>query len=81
MRQGDLLIGSFDGDQVGSNRPFPGAGRYRTPLDGLYMCGGSTHPGGNITGLCGYNAAAVIAGDLGLERWWKPKFFEDRFVS
>jgi phytoene dehydrogenase-like protein len=41
-------------------------------VPGLYLCGGSTHPGGNITGLCGYNAAAVVASDLGLPRWWDP---------
>src|SRR5207302_1771478 len=57
MQGGDLLVGSFAGGQIGYNRPFAGAGRYRTPVAGLYLCGGSTHPGGNITGLCGYNAA------------------------
>jgi phytoene dehydrogenase-like protein len=72
MRQGDLLVGSFAGGQVGYHRPFPGAGQYRTPVPGLYLCGGSTHPGGNITGLCGYNAAAVVAADLGLPPWWSP---------
>ncbi len=72
MSQGDLLVGSFANDQVGYNRPFPGAGCYRTALEGLYLCGGSTHPGGNVTGLCGYNAASVIAADLGLTRWWNP---------
>jgi len=72
MSQGDLLVGSFDNKQVGYNRPFPGAGCYRTPLQGLYLCGGSTHPGGNVTGLCGYNAASVIAADLGIVRWWNP---------
>jgi phytoene dehydrogenase-like protein len=41
-------------------------------VPGLYLCGGSTHPGGNITGLCGYNAAAVVAADLGLPLWWDP---------
>ncbi len=71
MHQGDLLIGSFANDQVGFHRPFPGAGEYRTPIPGLYLCGGSTHPGGNITGLCGYNAARVIAADLKLDRWWE----------
>jgi phytoene dehydrogenase-like protein len=74
MRQGDLLVGSFAHGQVGYHRPFPGAGEYRTPVAGLYLCGGSTHPGGNITGLCGYNAAAVVATDLGLPRWWNPPF-------
>jgi phytoene dehydrogenase-like protein len=76
MRRGDLLVGSFDGGQVGYDRPFAGAGCYRTPLPGLYLCGGSTHPGGNITGLCGYNAARVVATDLGLPVWWDPPRFE-----
>jgi phytoene dehydrogenase-like protein len=76
MRHGDLLVGSFDHGQVGYNRPFAGAGQYRTPIEGLYLCGGSTHPGGNITGLCGYNAARVIAADLGLKMWWNPPSLE-----
>ena len=79
MHHGDLLVGSFDHDQVGFHRPFPGAGRYRAPVDGLYLCGGSTHPGGNITGLCGYNAASVIAADLGLGLWWHPVEAEAAF--
>jgi phytoene dehydrogenase-like protein len=70
MKYGDLLVGSFANNQVGFNRPFPGAGSYRTPIPGLYLCGGSTHPGGNITGLCGYNAARVIATDLAKPIWW-----------
>jgi phytoene dehydrogenase-like protein len=70
MRFGDLLVGSFANNQIGYERPFPGAGCYRTPISGLYLCGGSTHPGGNVTGLCGYNAAAVIAADLQLKMWW-----------
>jgi phytoene dehydrogenase-like protein len=72
MQAGDLLVGSFANGQVGANRPFAGAGQYRTPLAGLYLCGGSTHPGGNVTGLCGYNAARVIAADLGARIWWNP---------
>ena len=72
MTGGDLLVGSFANDQVGFNRPFPGAGSYRTPLPGLYLCGGSTHPGGNVTGLCGYNAARVLAADAGKTVWWNP---------
>ncbi len=68
LRFGDLLGGSFDHGQVGETRPFRGAGNYRTCLDGLYLCGSSSHPGGNITGLPGYNAARVIAADLDLSR-------------
>ena len=63
MRQGDLLIGAFTQDQIGYNRPFPGAGHYRGHLSGLYLCGSSSHPGGNITGLPGYNAAQIVLAD------------------
>lgn len=76
MHRGDLLVGSFARDQIGWNRPFAGAGTYRTPIPGLYLCGGSTHPGGNITGLCGYNAARVLAADTGRPIWWTPPDLE-----
>jgi phytoene dehydrogenase-like protein len=81
MRCGDLLVGSLAHGQTGYDRPFAGAGQYRTPVPGLYLCGGSTHPGGNITGLCGYNAAAVIAADLGLRPWWDPPQVESAWQS
>jgi phytoene dehydrogenase-like protein len=61
---------------VGANRPFAGAGNYRAPIRGLYLCGGSTHPGGNVTGLCGYNAARTIVADLGRRPWWNPADIE-----
>jgi phytoene dehydrogenase-like protein len=81
MTRGDLLVGSFANDQVGYNRPFAGAGSYRTPIPGLYLCGGSTHPGGNITGLCGYNAARVIAADVDKRIWWNPPEAEQGLAS
>jgi phytoene dehydrogenase-like protein len=81
MTHGDLLIGSFANGQIGYHRPFPGAGQYRTAVHGLYLCGGSTHPGGNITGLCGYNAARTIAADLGLKMWWNPPDIEQALLA
>jgi phytoene dehydrogenase-like protein len=72
MREGDLLVGAFADDQVGYHRPFPVAGAYRAHLPGLYLCGASSHPGGNITGLPAYNAAQVILADLGLGADWMP---------
>jgi phytoene dehydrogenase-like protein len=69
MRHGDLLVGAFSNGQVGHDRPFPGAGEYRTPIEGLYLCGSCCHPGGNITGLPGYNAAQVLLSDLGLSQF------------
>jgi len=68
MKNGDLLVGSFSNNQIGYNRPFAGAGQYETELEGLYLCGSSSHPGGNITGLPGYNAAGVILGKSGKSR-------------
>lgn len=59
----------------------PDAGNYRTPVPGLYLCGGSTHPGGNITGLCGYNAARVIVTDAGRRVWWNPPEIESALES
>lgn len=81
MQGGDLLVGSFANNQVGYNRPFPGAGQYRTPIGGLYLCGGSTHPGGNITGLCGYNSARAVATDLNLPLWWNPPQIESALAA
>lgn len=81
MRQGDLLIGAFTNDQVGFHRPFPGAGTYRAHIPGLYLCGSSSHPGGNITGLPGYNAAQVILADLGVRADWIPTPIANRLAA
>jgi phytoene dehydrogenase-like protein len=72
MKFGDLLVGALSGGQAGYHRPFPGAGHYRAHLPGLYLCGSSCHPGGNITGLPGYNCAQVILRDLGCDTPWAP---------
>jgi phytoene dehydrogenase-like protein len=64
MQGGDLLVGALSHGQTGYNRPFEGAGEYRGFLKGLYLCGSSSHPGGNITGLPGYNCAKVLLADL-----------------
>ena len=68
MRYGDLLVGALSDGQTGAGRPFPGAGHYRSCVPNLYLCGSSSHPGGNITGLPGYNCAQVLTSDLGIAR-------------
>jgi phytoene dehydrogenase-like protein len=50
--------------QMLARRPLPGFARYRTPLPGLYLCGAGTHPGGEVTGAPGHNAAQAILQDL-----------------
>lgn len=37
----------------------------RTPIEGLYLCGAATHPGGSVIGLNGRNAAAALLADSG----------------
>ena len=80
MHAGDLLVGAFTDDQIGYNRPFAGAGRYRTHLRGLYLCGSSSHPGGNITGLPGYNAAQVVLAELGIKADWVPQPLDEQLA-
>jgi phytoene dehydrogenase-like protein len=41
---------------------------YRSPVPGLYMCGASTHPGGGVTGLPGFNAAREMIRDFRARR-------------
>jgi phytoene dehydrogenase-like protein len=80
MKYGDLLIGAFTNDQIGANRPFEGAGHYRGHVRGMYLCGSSSHPGGNVTGLPGYNCAQVLSADLGLKSDWAPEPIADRLA-
>lgn len=37
---------------------------YRTPIQGLWLCGAGTHPGGGVMGACGHNAARDIIKSL-----------------
>jgi phytoene dehydrogenase-like protein len=67
MVNGDIFIGSFAGSQSMWNHF-----GYRTPIEGLYMAGSPTHPGGAISGGAGYIASRIIAEDLGLKPWWNP---------
>ena len=46
-----------------AQRPLGGWAHYRTPIANLYLCGAGTHPGGEVTGAPGHNAAAVILSD------------------
>ncbi|MDG1437765.1 MAG: NAD(P)/FAD-dependent oxidoreductase, partial [Emcibacteraceae bacterium] len=48
---GEMMI-----DQMFMMRPIHGTAQYNTPIDGLYLCGATAHPGGGITGIPGHNA-------------------------
>lgn len=47
-------------DQLVFMRPAPHVARYATPIDGLFLCGSGSHPGGGVTGQPGALAAQRI---------------------
>jgi phytoene dehydrogenase-like protein len=69
-RRGSVRQGALSPEQTLGRRPHPSCSAGRTPIAGLYLGGGAVHPGvpGTLGG--GYNVAAAVAEDLGLERWW-----------
>lgn len=50
----------FAMDQLLMMRPTYDAAQYRTPISGLFLCGAGCHPGGDLTGAAGRNAAREI---------------------
>lgn len=57
---GHILHGEPSLYQLFTMRPILGWAQYRTPIDGLYLCGAGTHPGGGVTAGPGHNAAREI---------------------
>ena len=57
---GHVFHGELAPDQLFTMRPILGMGRYESPLKGLYLCGGGTHPGGFLTAASGRLAAAEV---------------------
>jgi len=60
MPGGHWHHGELQADQMFVSRPVAGHAGYDTPVDGLYLCGAGTHPGGGVSGLPGLNAARHI---------------------
>ncbi|WP_070988522.1 phytoene desaturase family protein [Halofilum ochraceum] len=63
MRGGHWHHGDIALDQFFMVRPVPGFAQYRAPIEGLYLCGAGTHPGGGVTGTNGINAARAVLRD------------------
>lgn len=57
---GHIFHGDCLPEQLWTNRFTP-----RTPIDGLYLCGAATHPGGSVIAVNGRNAAMALLSDLG----------------
>jgi phytoene dehydrogenase-like protein len=49
-------------DQALWMRPLPELAHYRTPIEGLWLCGPAMHPGAGIAGASGLNCARAILG-------------------
>ena len=52
---GELAI-----DQFLMLRPVPHTAQYASPVNGLYLCGAGSHPGGGVMGSAGRNAALAV---------------------
>jgi phytoene dehydrogenase-like protein len=60
LAEGSIYHGQMALDQLFFMRPAAGYGKYRTPIENLFLCGAGTHPGGGVTGAPGYNAAREV---------------------
>jgi len=65
---GSIFQGEQGLDQMAFMRPSPLLSRYATPVDGLYLCGAGTHPGGGVIAAAGHNAAKRVLKDHRFER-------------
>jgi phytoene dehydrogenase-like protein len=57
---GHIHHGEHALDQLLFLRPSVDCGRYATPIDGLFLCGSGSHPGGGITGAPGMLGAHAL---------------------
>lgn len=64
LAEGSIHHGQMSLDQLLLMRPFAGFVGYRSPIDGLYLCGAGAHPGGGVTGAPGLNAARQTLREL-----------------
>jgi len=60
---GSIFQGEMTPDQMFCFRPIPGYADYQSPIQGLYLCGSGTHPGGGVMGVPGKNCARVVVRD------------------
>ena len=63
LTDGNIRHLDVTSEQLLTQRPNHRRSGYGTPIDGLYLCGGGTHPGGEVTGAPGHNAAMAVLRD------------------
>ncbi|MCC7346448.1 MAG: NAD(P)/FAD-dependent oxidoreductase [Variibacter sp.] len=71
MPFGSVRMGGYTAEQFGLTRPHPQMADYRVPwIQRLYHCASTSPSGGGVNCAPGYNAARIIAEDLGVDPWW-----------
>ena len=60
LTEGNIFQGELTLEQLLFQRPIAGYAKYKTPIDGLWMSGSGTHPGGGIMGSGGELSAKSI---------------------
>lgn len=58
---GNVHHGEMALDQLLFMRPTPELSHYKTPIDGLFLCGAGSHPGGGVTLAPGALGAGAVA--------------------
>ncbi len=79
MVRGSIKHGDYNPLQMGAFRPSASCEAGRSPIDGLYLCGASSYPGGLVIGGPGYIAAGSVVEDMGVEPWWTAPAFVTRY--
>ncbi len=64
-------------NEWGSRKPLPEMARYRTPVEGLYLCNQTSHPGGLCLLAVPYNLMHILHEDYDevsstTPEWWYP---------
>ena len=62
ISEGNFNHGEMTLDQFFFMRPTISSSQYKTPIENLYICGPSTHPGGGLHGSCAFNMVNEIEG-------------------
>jgi len=79
FRNAGMIAGNWYGarqseDQWFSQRPLPELSRYRTPIENLYLCNHTSHPGGLCLMAVPYNLMHILIEDqlVSPGSWWYP---------
>jgi len=81
MKYGSIKHGEYNAMQMGNMRPNDLCSKTHTPIEGLFVCGASTYPGGLVIGGPGYIAAGCVVDALGADKWWTLPDYVSQYVE